>query len=341
MLAHFVSIRHSLGLLMAAMLVFQTPMGGLQVMAAIETTVTQGPPLPISTASHVGGLVKGTPVVAGGSHWSEDKKTKRWLHECFVLRDGKWVEGPDLPQPLADAAYASDGQSLFVAGGSDGKTATQRVLRLSDPSDSARWEELPDLPLPIEAAAGVVAGGNFYVVGGVAVGKPSSRAFALSINNPASGWKEVTAFPADGRSYSALVAVDLELLLFGGIVLPPLKEKPQIFSDILKYDIAGDRWTKLEAPPIPGYAWTAHAIDSDQILIAGRVSVVGEVNDELFCFNLQTRQLSSIGHRQGGCCTPIIKTGENEFFITGGEPDTNRTRSVLTAYVKVRQTKDQ
>src|SRR2546423_7205737 len=70
----------------------------------LSAKVVDGPRLPVTTAGNAGGVIDGKPVVAGGSSWSADKTTQRWLTECFVCRDGNWIARPSLPPPPSDPA---------------------------------------------------------------------------------------------------------------------------------------------------------------------------------------------------------------------------------------------
>src|ERR1043166_6886113 len=117
----------------------------------LAAQVSEGPPLPYGIAAHAGGKVQGCPVVAGGSAWSQDKTKKEWHHETLMFVDGKWKSGPSLPGRRSDLADASDQTGLYVAGGTDGKSATREVLRLSDIGPKAAWQKLPDLPEPVES----------------------------------------------------------------------------------------------------------------------------------------------------------------------------------------------
>lgn len=298
--------------------------------------VTEGPRLPLAVAGHFGGLVGGVPVVAGGSSWSGNPKTKSWRRECFLYREEKWVRGPDLPYPLSDAAYAADARGLFAAGGTTGERATDRVLQLVDASPSSQWRELASLPQPVEAASGAVAGSTLYVVGGFTGGRASNRLWALDLDKPGARWRSAAALPAPGRAYSAFVNTGESLLLLGGFVSPPYEQKLAIFADAYCYDPSSDKWLEVKLPGLEGYAWTASLVGHRQIMLTGRVSPVGQIHDDIWILDLDRLSAKSIGRLvTPACCMPAIRMRENVWWLPGGEPDTQRSRTDRTSVIQL------
>jgi len=296
--------------------------------------ISEGPAIPISAAGHAGGMVAGDPVVAGGSHWSADKSTKRWLHECFVFRDGKWSPGPSLPHPWSDCAYASFPGGMIIAGGNDGKNPIDKVLQLNGSPDHPAWKPLTSLPETIEAASGAIISNTIYVAGGYAGGKPSSRLWALDLSVPGAAWKSLAPLPAPGRGWAAMVAVDSKLYHFGGFVYPPFTEKVTVFGDAHCYDPSQDKWTRLEGFDMTGYGWTATAVDNQSIMLTGRCPKVSETSDDILLLNLRTLETKKLGTLPGhGCCMPAIPMGEKTWWIPGGEPDTNKSRTAKNSII--------
>ncbi len=301
-------------------------------------SVTEGSPLPISTAGHAGGLVAGMPVVVGGSHWSPDKTTKRWLHECFIYRRGHWEAGPDFRRPTSDAAFATDGRALFVAGGTDGNAASNAAAKLAASGGKLEWQELPPLPIELESAGGAFLDGTFYVVGGFTKAALSNELFALDTTAKESRWRTLAPLPAPGRGYMAIVAAGSSLYVFGGYAAPPHVKEFKVFDDAYRYDPANDRWEQLADVRMPGYAWTAVAIDDHTLLFAGRVAKVGEVTSELFELDLRTFRTRTRGNTvTPTTCVPGIQVKPMTWWFPGGEPSTDRSRTDRTSIVAIRQ----
>lgn len=302
----------------------------------VTAAVAEGPALPISTASHAGGLVGGMPVVVGGTHWSDDKTTKRWLHECFVYRDGAWVAGPGYPRPVSDTAYAHNRDGLIVAGGSDGSTPSNAVLQLSNVNGQLAWRELPPLPEPIEAASGAILNDKFYVAVGFSGGKASNRLWMLDLRAADRKWTALAPLPARGRGYAALVPVGDNLLLLGGLVLPPYEKDVTIFDDAYRYQPASDQWTEVDGFSLPGYAWTATAVDRDHVMLSGRCPKISQTSSDVLLLDVRTFQSRSIGNLvTPACCMPSIKMGPRTWWLPGGEPDATRSRTARTSVVKL------
>lgn len=309
--------------------------------ADIVARVTEGPPIPLATAGHIGGLVRGVPVVAGGSSWIEDRTKKRWNHECFAYRDGRWVPAPALPQPLSDAAYAHGRKGLYAVGGTNGKAATDAVLHLADPSSRGAWQRLTPLPETVEAASGALASDTLYVAGGFSDGRPSNRLWALNLSKPNASWRRLAPLPGEGRGYAALVAANDQLYLFGGFVLPPYAPKAAIFGDAYRYDPDADRWSKLDGFDLPGYAWTATAVSPRRIMLTGRVAEIGNVGDAILLLDLPALRVRPIGRLMiPGCCMPALPVAPRTWWLPGGEPDTNRSRTERTSIVKLEDAPD-
>lgn len=306
----------------------------LESMEVSSATISDGPTLPLSVAGHAGGLVNGVPVVAGGNRWSDDKATKRWLHETFILLGDKWVEGPSLPQPLSDAAGASDGRSLFLAGGTDGKTPTDRVLCLSDIASGSSWKQIATLPFPLESAVAEILDGQLYVVTGITAGQGNLSLLRLNLANPTAGWQHLAPFPGPPRSYAASAVIDGQLYVLGGAMFPPVVVEPQVYGDAYRYDVTADKWSRLEHFDFPGYAATAVAVGSRQVLVAGRAPEVGVTSEDIWLIGLETLEKRVIGARTAaGCCFPIIRVADNQYLMPGGEPDTTRSRTARSSIV--------
>jgi N-acetylneuraminic acid mutarotase len=308
----------------------------------LQLVISAGPVLPVSTAGHAGGLVEGVPVIAGGSTWSDDKTTKRWLHESFLLRNGEWVRGPDLPHPLADPAYAWDARGLFVAGGVEGKTPVKDVWMLQSIAADATWAPLAKLPVAVDGASGAILGDRFYVVGGFMEKEASARFFSLNLKQPQDSWKELAPLPATPRAFSAFVAVDGALYLFGGFSSQPYQKENTVFDDAYRYNPSGNTWTRLNDFHFAGYGWTAIALPDHRILFVGRVPEIGKTTRELWVVDLRTFEITPAGELPSAtCCLPAIPFQKGGWLLPGGEPDTNRSRSKTTFVIQTHKSTDQ
>lgn len=325
---------------------FRIPFAVLTMMAAwimssathaqLKAQVTEGPSLPIAVGGHAGAFVDGAPVIVGGSGWTEDRKHKFWSDASYIHRDGQWVAGPKLPTPLADMAYASDDGGLYFVGGTSGKVATREAFHLGSSKSDATWKALAPFPFPIEAATAAIADDIFYVAGGFAEGKASTQLWSLNLKQPAAQWTARAPLPAKGRGYAAMVANKGSIYLFGGVTLPPYQPAPEIFGDAWRYDPAANQWTELKGFDLPGYAWTAARVDDDHIMLTGRVPQISTIERQIRLLNLKDMTQQSIGDLViQSCCMPTIPVGPQTWWIPGGEPATDRSRTKRVSVVKI------
>ena len=303
-----------------------------------SAVVSEGPPIPIATAGHAGGLVDGMPVVVGGSHWSDDRATKSWLQECFVYQKDHWVPGPSLPHGMSDGAYAFNARGLYIVGGKDDKTPSNEVLQLAPHNGALKWESLTTFPETIESASAAIIADTLYVTGGFSGEKASNKLWSLDLKDPNAAWKSLAPLPASPRGYSAFVAAGSQLYLFGGLVLPPYQKEVALFGDAYRYDPFTNSWKQLDGFNLPGYAWTATAVNDQQIMFTGRVAKLSETSGEVLLLDLNTLQVKNVGELvTPSCCMPAIPMGGETWWLPGGEPAANRVRSARTSVVQLKR----
>ncbi|MFH1467321.1 MAG: MopE-related protein [Pseudomonadota bacterium] len=156
------------------------------------------------------------------------------------------VEGPSLPLPVHDAAVATDGEVILMAGGRQALLAGDAALVASvhaiNPTADVSWA-LPDLPCPLEGARAAVLDGQLYVVGGevptseacgredmaatdaalqdawgLAPGWDSgttSAAWRLDLADSTATWEPLAPLSVPRRDH-ALVVLDGDLVVVGG-----------------------------------------------------------------------------------------------------------------------------
>jgi N-acetylneuraminic acid mutarotase len=299
-------------------------------------SVTEGVPLPDGWArgGHAGGMVDGIVVVAGGNNWSKDKTTKYWLKNSVLFKDGSWIPGPEMPGPLAYAMYAYDKSGLYVAGGtSDGTSVSADVYRLSSLKKGNGWESLPLLPEALNNGAGAILNGRFYVACGSAGTKKTNRMWYLNLNKKTgTNWTECKPLPGAGRMFPSLVACGKYLYLLGGLAetspLTPL-------NDFYRYDPAANEWTKLKDLPFKGYAWVSQPVDDRNIIITGRAD--GTIHKGIWIIDTEDVSVREAGSLVIASTTaPLIRIGEKQWWLIGGEPDANKNRTEKVNVIRLK-----
>jgi len=286
-------------------------------------SVMEGTPLPQEWArgGHMAGIVEGSVIVAGGNNWSKDKTTKYWLKNSVVFRDGKWIQGPDLPKPLAYSMYAHDNSGLFVAGGTgDGTSVSGDVYCLNSLKEDAGWKPLPQLPKPLSYGAGAILNGKFYVSCGSLGTVKTNRMWVLDTNNVESNWHECQPLPGVERMFPSLVTCGKYLYLLGGLAEnSPLK-------DIYRYDPDRNEWIQLSDLPLMGYAWASQPVGDNHLIITGRAD--GKIYKDIWIIDLRDLSMEQIGNLISPVTTsPLIKIAKKHWWLIGGEPDANKNRT--------------
>jgi len=297
--------------------------------------VTRGVPLPKEEdrGGHIGGIVENKIIVSGGNRWSEDKTQKFFLNNTLIFDGRQWIKGPSLPIPMAYSMFACDHSGLYVAGGtSDGITMLKEVYVLRSIQKGKKWERLPDLPEAIGFGAGTILKDKFYIAGGVLNnGEKTNKMWTLDLNDLESGWSESISIPGKARYLQAMTTVGEHLYIIGGLTetspLSPLNE-------VYIYDYDENMWEKLMDLPLKGYAWTAQPIDNTSILITGRAD--GQVHPDIWIVDLVTMTMDKVGDLIIQSATsPLIKVTDNQWWVVGGEPDSNKNRTKETSMITI------
>lgn len=296
-------------------------------MTSFSCLVSEGVPLPLDNdrGGHVGGIVENRIIVAGGTRWSKDKEVKYFLNTSMVFMDSNWVKGPSLPIPMAYSMFASNSFCLYVAGGtSDGVSMINKVFVLKSIHKNARWEELPDLPEALGFGTAAIFNDIFYVCGGILNnGERTNRMWMLDLNDIESGWSESKPIPGIPRNLHTMVVCGSNLYVMGGLG----KDSPlSPLDDVYEFDPDKNSWERLNDLAVKGYAWIAQPIDDTNILITGRAD--GQVHRDIWIIDLRIMSMSKVANLINPSTTaPLIKMGKNQWWLVGGEPDSNRNRT--------------
>jgi N-acetylneuraminate epimerase len=174
---------------------------------------------------------------------------------------------PALPLPLSGASWATIGNVLYVACGSEEpgeKSATNRAFAIDLSANQVAWRELPPLPgKPRLLAVGAAHGGAFLVMGGAALEPNDAGKMARSYLReawafrPESGWKRVADLPRPCvAAPSPAPVVSGRILLIAGddgsrVNFQTIAEHPGFPAGMLAYDPVADRWTEAGKTPAP------------------------------------------------------------------------------------------
>ena len=299
--------------------------------------VSEGPALPAGRGNHAGGMIGERVVAVGGTAWSADRTTKQWLSDSLVLKDGTWLPGPPLPHAVSEPMFASDGSALYVAGGRRGAAETNEgVYRLSEVDGKLAWATLPKLPAAITAGAAAIVDNRMIVTCGSTQNAPTNQTWSLNLTGDgAAAWRACKPLPGPARMYPALVECGGLIYLFGG--MRPTEEQGkrgmEVFKDAYRYDLKADAWERLADLPAKGYCWAAAPMDDQSILLTGRAD--GVIQDDVWRVNVTDMRVQGVGRTViQSTCAPLVRIDGNTWWLVGGEPDSNKTRTEKVSVIK-------
>jgi len=238
-------------------------------------------------------------VIAGGENETGLSK------KAFIM---KWENSqlnfsalPDLPAGLTNAALTRAGDILYLAGGETAGGATDQFLSLDLKNAAAGWKKLINLPQPVSHTVLLNAGNKFFLIGGRKSNAGDTSTIYKNVwmfDANAGGWKAKAALP-NPLSAACGVSLQQELLVFSGdegktfhqvekLIGEISREKddekkaklnqskaiiqaahPGFSQKVLKYDVAGDAWTAINAAMPYGTVTTQAIWFENEIIIAG------------------------------------------------------------------------
>ena len=183
----------------------------------------------------------------------------RWERETVTFT--AW---PALPKPLAMAAGALVGRTLYVAGGldrPDAAAAQNAFFALDLDQLASGWRELPTWPGAERFLATAAAHGDaFFLFSGArlvpaGLGKTSREWLRDAYRySPATGWKRLADLPrVSVAAPSPAPVIDGRILIFGGddgaqVALAPTEHRG-FPRDTLAYRVADDTWSRAGEVP--------------------------------------------------------------------------------------------
>lgn len=211
--------------------------------------------LPRPLGYGVSATLNGGVLCVGGSD------AERHYAEAFQLhlRDGRIeiTALPSLPAPLANAAGAVVGDTVFVIGGSAApgeESASRQCFTLNLAWTALAWRELEPLPgkariLPVAAAFD----GAFYVMGGAAVEPVNGKVKRVYLRDawrhrPGSGWERLPDLPKPCvAAPSPAPAAGSRIYLLGGddgslAGFQPVAQHPGFPKSALIFEVGRDAW---------------------------------------------------------------------------------------------------
>ena len=225
-------------------------------------------PCAMGYAGAFAGVAGGALLVGGGTNFPQsppwEKGKKVWYKEVYVLPapDAKWLQGFELPHPMAYGISLTTTSGLLCIGGNDENNNLDDVFLLKWDGKTLTSESLPSLPHPTSRAAGAIVGTAVYVAGGQAGPNPASGPsysyfWSLNLTESAPKWRELPTWPGPERFYAIAGSNDQSFYLFSGI--RAIEDKPgqrtlEYLKDAYRFDTSAETWERLADLPHPNAA---------------------------------------------------------------------------------------
>ena len=286
-------------------------------------------------AGSFAGVVNGTLMVAGGTHFRDkmpwEGGTKLWYDTLYALDkpDGAWRVAGKLPQPNGYGVSITTAQGWIILGGGNATEHFREVFWVQ------REAKLPPLPKPCAFMCGCESEGVIYLCGGIETPTATTAMntfWALDLKQPDAKWQELPPCPGKPRILACMAAVDGVVHLFSGAALHAGKDgKPERewLNDAWAYQ-QGAGWKKL--PDMPRVAVAA---PNPAPVIGHKILVIGgddgaNVNFEpkekhpgfprsVLAFDVKSQTWSQAGEVPFSLVTTNAVPWQKQIVIPGGE----------------------
>lgn len=242
----------------------------------------------LGVAGPVTGFTNNVLVIAGGANFPDSlpwKGGKKKYHDKVYLfiKDARQLKAipssTQLPFPIAYTANCSTEKGIVYAGGENESGLSNKVFLLNwDGSKEALLiSSLPNLPVLLTNASADCVGTMVYVAGGETTQGVSKKLYSLDLNNTDKGWQTMADLPRP-VSHTVLLAVNKtgkDFLYIAGGRSKQANGISDIYSHLLKYDIASNNWTEEKPLPYAISAGTGAALNGKGIMVFG--GDIGEV----------------------------------------------------------------
>jgi N-acetylneuraminic acid mutarotase len=282
--------------------------------------------LPVARFGGAAAVVEGKLHMFGGvnmnPHTPEGKDKARAvdLHNIYDPVTNTWTNGAPMPDKKGWPAIAVYQDKIYLFGGDN--QAIDRSMTTSawvyDSKEDA-YKNIAPLPHPRSYCYAVTVGNYIYIFG----------ARTLRSDGPA----DRSTFRYDPRKDTYTRMADLpegaRFVVHGsynGCIYAVHGETDrETYADgVLKYDVAADKWTKLDAPRIEQRKWylsqhsTHAAIGSKLFVLGGWSRVTSSRSDRAEYFDMATETFGEAARMPRGRCCGISGVIDGKLYLAGG-----------------------
>jgi N-acetylneuraminic acid mutarotase len=159
----------------------------------------------------------------------------------FDPATNSWTGLDRLPAPVAAAAAAALGSTIYVTGGQGEERVSGKQVWAYDTQDPG-WRAVASLPAPRFNHSAVALGGKLYVLGGFSGGQEHDEVYAYEAARDV--WKLVTHLPRAMHAFGAVAFRD-EIWAIGG------RHGEQLLRDVWIFKPGTGKWRRGPTMPKP------------------------------------------------------------------------------------------
>ncbi len=271
-------------------------------------------PLPLARAGYAAGILGSRLVVAGGSFWLGETKTRVVSVDAYLPECNCWQPEAPMPSAISDAASTGVDGELFVLGGSSEAGATDKVYSFN----GMAWRERPEMRLPEPRTNGmaVTAGHSILLIGGLQ--RPGDTLSGLKtswvwdLHHANNGWKPLPPCPCSPRASAGAAIVNGKLLLAGGLRAD--QARIENLSDVWELDLERMVWVPVANLPEGRRAMWAAPSHEGLLLFGGYTN---DFRREILL--LRDGKTELIGHLPLSVADAKVFEIHGQWYISGGE----------------------
>ena len=230
--------------------------------------------------------------------------------------NGRWSEGPDLPDPRDELRAAAIGSRVYIAGGNgvdeDDEPFSLSTFGVFD-ARHERFRSLPDLPLGLDHPLVATHAGSVYVVGGASNGEPQTGLYRYDPRERS--WDQLESMTVP-RFAPAGAVIDGRLYVVGGAVA----DREATYASMEVYDFDEASWSSGPEMPTARHHAAAAALGDDLYVVGGRhpgdFSVAAAER-----YDSTTGDWDVLPPLPEGVGGPAATTADGMFVVTGGGDD--------------------
>jgi len=250
----------------------------------------------------------------------QDKAQAVTLHHVYDPAENAWWEAGPMPDKKGWPAIAVYRDKIYIFGG-DNEAIDRSMTTESwvyDPKTDT-YDSIAPLPHPRSYCYGVTVGGYIYIFGARTLrsdGRADRSTFRYDPRNDTykrtADMPEGARFIVHGSYNNCIYAVHGETDL-------------ETYADgVLKYDVARDRWIKLNVPRIEQRKWylsqhsTHVAIGSKLFILGGWSAVTNSRSSRATYFDMARETFGEVEPMPNGRCCGAAGVINDRLYIAGG-----------------------